>query len=135
MNQITQVAHEAPITFGHVKIQIYIDICNIHISYPIAIVLLGMADIKACFHFGRIHADLTGAFGFIADGLYNLAMAMVFGLTTSAFSWEAFQQAIEALTKVFMNRLDLVVKHKKYLDILKLEETNPHVMISRALRH
>ena len=94
-----------------------------------------MADIKACFHFGRIHADLTGAFGFIADGLYNLAMAMVFGLTTSAFSWEAFQQAIEALTKVFMNRLDLVVKHKKYLDILKLEETNPHVMISRALRH
>jgi hypothetical protein len=28
MNQVTPVAHEAPITFGHVKIQIYIDIYN-----------------------------------------------------------------------------------------------------------
>ncbi len=28
MNQVTPVAHEAPITFGHVKIQIYIDTYN-----------------------------------------------------------------------------------------------------------
>ncbi len=41
-----------------------------------------------------------------------LATAMVFGSTVSASSWEAFRQAIEALTKVFANRPDLVVKHK-----------------------
>jgi hypothetical protein len=33
---------------------------------------------------------MTGAFGFIADELFNLAMAMVFGSTASASSWEAF---------------------------------------------
>jgi hypothetical protein len=94
------------------------------------IILLGMADIKACFQFGRIHADLTGDFGFIADNLYNLATAMVFGSTTSASSWEAFRQAIKALMKVITNRLDLVVKHKKYLGMLKWEETDPHVMFT-----
>jgi hypothetical protein len=56
-----------------------------------AILLLGMADIKAYFCFGRIHADLTGAFGFIADNPYNLVTAMIFGSTTSASSWEAFR--------------------------------------------
>ncbi len=99
MNQITPVAHKAPITFGHVKIQIYIDVYNTRVSYPIAMILLGMANIKACFCFGRIHMDLTGAFCFIADNLYNLAAAMVFGSITSASSWEAFQKAIKALTK------------------------------------
>jgi hypothetical protein len=71
------------------------------------------------FQIPRIHADLTGAYGFIADKLYNLAMAMVFGLTASASSWEAFRQAIEALTKVFANKLDLVIRHKKFINILK----------------
>jgi hypothetical protein len=103
MNQVTPVAHKVPINFGHVKIQTYINVCNTRISYSIARILLGMADIKACFHFGKIHADLTGAFGFIAEDLYNLATAMLFGLITSASSWEAFRQAIEALTKVFAN--------------------------------
>jgi hypothetical protein len=57
-----------------------------------------MADIKACFHFARMHADSTRAFDFIADNLYNLATAMVFGSSISASSWEAFHQAIKALT-------------------------------------
>jgi hypothetical protein len=52
---------------------------------------------------------------------------MVFGLTTSVSSSEASQQAIESFAKVLANRLDLVIKHKKYLDILKWEETNPKV--------
>ncbi len=60
------------------------------ISYPNARILLGLADIKASFKFARIHADLTGAFGFIVDNLFNFATAMVFGLTASASSWEAF---------------------------------------------
>ncbi len=33
INQVTPVAHEAPITFGHVKIQIYIDIYSTRISF------------------------------------------------------------------------------------------------------
>jgi hypothetical protein len=50
--------------FGHVKIQIYIYIYNMQIIYPIAMILLGMANIKTCFCFGRIHVDLTEAFWF-----------------------------------------------------------------------
>jgi hypothetical protein len=82
MNQVTPVNREAPITFGHVKIQLYIDIYNTRISHPYIVILLGMADIKACFRFPRIHPDLTGAFGFMAGGFYNLATAMVFGSTS-----------------------------------------------------
>jgi hypothetical protein len=91
MNQVTPVAKEAPVTFGHVKNQIYMDIYNTRFSYLTATILLGLADVKACFRYPRIHTDLTGAFGFIADEHYNLATAMVFGLTTSASSWEAFR--------------------------------------------
>jgi len=80
MNQVTPVNCEAPITFGHVKIQLCIDIYNTRISHPYVIILLGMGDIKACLRFPRIHPDLTGAFGFMAGGFYNLATAMVFDL-------------------------------------------------------
>ncbi len=90
MNQVTPVAQEAPVMFGHVKNQIYMDIYNMRISYPTATILLGLADVKACFRYPRIHTDLTGAFSFIADELYNLATAMEFGSTASASSWEAF---------------------------------------------
>jgi hypothetical protein len=132
MNQVTPVAQEAPVTFGHVKSQIYMDIYNTRISYPTATILLGLADVKACFRYPRIHADSTGAFGFIADKLYNLATAMVFGSTASASSWEAFRRAIEALTKVFANRPDLVVRHKKFIDMLKWEEIDPSAKLTPA---
>jgi hypothetical protein len=89
MNQVTPVTCEAPITFGHIKIQLYTNIYNMRISHPNNVILLGMADIKACFCFPRIHPNLTGAFG-MAGGYYNLATAMVFGSTTSASSWEPF---------------------------------------------
>ena len=91
MNQVTPVTCEAPITFSHVKIQLHIDIYNTRVSHLNDVILLGMADIKACFCFPRDHPDLTGAFGFMAGGYYNLATAMVFGSTTSASSWEPFQ--------------------------------------------
>jgi hypothetical protein len=132
MNQVTPVTQEAPVTFGHVKGQIYTSIYNMPISYPTATILLGLADVKACFRYPKIHADLTGAFGFIADKLYNLATAMVFGLTASASSWEAFRQAIETLTKVFANRPDLVVKHKTFIDMLKWEEIDPSAKLTPA---
>jgi hypothetical protein len=117
-NQITPMIIEAPITFGHVKMQMYIDIYNTRISYPRSTILLAAADIKACFRFARLHADLTGAFGFFAGGYYNLATAMVFGSTASASSWEPFRRAIEALSVLYLNRPKLVKKHRKYLDML-----------------
>jgi hypothetical protein len=86
MNQVTPITREAPITFGHVKMQLYIDIYNTRITNLTFILLLAMADVKACFRFPRIHADLTGAFGFLARGYFNLATAMVFGSTASASS-------------------------------------------------
>ncbi len=91
MNQVTPVAQKAPVTFGRVKSQICTDIYNTCISYPTATIYFGPADVKACFRYPRIHAELTGAFGFIADKLYNLARVMVFGSTAAASSWEAFR--------------------------------------------
>ncbi len=46
MNQVTPVAQEAPVMFGHVKSQIYTDIYNTRISNPNATILLaGLADV------------------------------------------------------------------------------------------
>jgi hypothetical protein len=60
------------------------------------------------------------SFCFIADGFYNHARAMVLG--ASASSWEAFRQAIKALTKNLANRPGLVVRHKKFINMFKWEE-------------
>jgi hypothetical protein len=100
VNQVTPIACEAPITFKHVKMQLHIDIYNIPTTYPTFIILLAMVDVKTCFHFPCIHADLTGAFGFLAKGYFNLATTMVFGSTTSASSWEPFRRAIQALSVI-----------------------------------
>ena len=95
------------------------------VSFPEAPILLALADIKACFRFPRIHPDLTGAFGFLVSDYYCLAVAMVFGSNTSSTCWEPFRRAIEGLSKRFANRPDLVVKHKKYIDMVKWEPHNP----------
>ena len=58
--------NEAPITFGSTKMKFLVNIYNTRISFPDAPILLGKAGIKACFPFPQIHANLTGAFGFIA---------------------------------------------------------------------
>jgi hypothetical protein len=84
------------------------------------------------FHIPKIHTDLTGAFSFIADKLYNLATAMVFGLTASASSWKAFRQASKVITKVFANRPNLVVRHKKFINMLKWEEIDPSTKLTPA---
>ncbi len=76
-----------------------------------------MADIKACFCHPRLHPDLTVAFGFNAEHLYYLATAMVFGSIASESSWEPFRQAIEALSRIYANWPDLVIKHRRYLDL------------------
>jgi hypothetical protein len=133
MNQVTPVTREAPVTFGHVEIQLYININNTRISHPNDVILLGMADIKACFCFPRIHPNLTGAFGFMAGGYYNLATAMVFGSTTSAASWEPFRRAIEALSMAYADCPDLVVTHKHYLDMISWAEHDPTAKIIPAV--
>jgi hypothetical protein len=61
---------------------------------------------------------VTGAFRFVADNLYFLAISMVFGSNTSASSWEPFLRAIENLIPVYLMRKDLVIKHKNLLDML-----------------
>jgi hypothetical protein len=133
LNQITPMDEEAPITFGSTKTTFLFDIYNTRISFPNAPILLGTADIKACFRFPRIHADLTGAFGFLAGGYYFLATAMVFGSIASASSWEPFRRAIEALSAVYANRTDLVRKHKKYLDMISWATTDPSVALTKAV--
>ena len=85
-NQVAPVRCNAPIIFGKAKQKLYTNIYNTRISYPLAMILLAMGDTKACIRFAWIHADLTGAFVFFANDLYNLATAMVFGLTASASS-------------------------------------------------
>jgi hypothetical protein len=77
-----------------------------------------MANFKVYFRFGRIHADLMGAFGFLAGGYFNLATPMVFGSNTSASSWEPFCCTIKTLFDFFVNQKDLAEKHRKYLDML-----------------
>lgn len=119
LNELTLTADEAVITFGDTKIVFYLDIYNLRISYPDAPILLALADVKACFRFGRIHPDLTGAFGFLAVDFYCIATAMVFGSNTSASSWEPFRRSIEALSRKYANRPDLVVKHRRYLDMIQ----------------
>jgi hypothetical protein len=133
MNQVTLITREAPITFGHVKMQLYIDIYNTHITYPTFIILLAMADVKACFHFPCIHADLTGAFGFLAEGYFNLATAMVLGSTASTSSWEPFRHAIQALSVVYAHHRDLIKKHRKFLDMISWATLDLAPDLARAI--
>ncbi len=133
MNHVTPITCEAPITFGHVKIQLYVDIYNTHVSYPKFIILLAIADVKACFRFPCIQADLTSAFGFLAGSYFNLATAMVFGSTAFASSWEPFQHAIQALSVVYMHCHDLIKKHRKFLDIISWATQDPAPNLARAI--
>jgi hypothetical protein len=120
-------------TFGHVKMQLYTDIYYTRISYQTLTILLAMADVKACFRFPSIHANLTGAFGFLAGGYYNLATAMVFRSTASASSWEPFRHAIQALTVVYAHRCNLIKKHKNFLDMISWAPLDPAPDLAKAV--
>jgi hypothetical protein len=72
---VTPTENESQITFGRTKLLFLTDIYNTRISFPNVPILLATADIKACFRYARIHADLTGACGFAAGGYYRLAWA------------------------------------------------------------
>jgi len=90
LNDMTTTEFEANITFGAAKSKLLQPIYNLRVSHPKCKIYLALADIAACFHFPRINTDLTGAFRFMAEKMYFLAMSMVFGSTASASSWEPF---------------------------------------------
>jgi hypothetical protein len=110
--------------------QLYIDIYNTPITYPTFIILLAMVIVKTCFHFSCIHADLTGTFGFLARGYFNLATAMVFGSTASASSWEPFGHAIQALSVIYAHCPDLI--KKKNLNMISWATQDPAPDLARA---
>jgi hypothetical protein len=56
------------------------------VSHPKEIIHLALANITACFRFPRISANVTGAFEYVAEGLYFVSMSHVFGSNTSASS-------------------------------------------------
>ena len=114
LNEITPTEFEAVIDFGKSKMRLLITIYNWRVSYPLKRIYLALADITACFRFPRIHADVTGAFGFMAEDLYFLATSMVFGSNTSASSWEPFRRAIQSLIPIYLMRTDLVGKIDTY---------------------
>ncbi len=125
---MTSTEFEAAITFGEAKLKLLQRIYNWRVSNPNSKIYLALADFTACFRFPRVHADLTGAFGFMAENLYFLATSMVFGLNASASSWKPFRRAIKALIVEYSMRPDLVVsKHEDLLDVLKWEDENTHV--------
>ena len=76
LNEITPTKFEAIIDFGKSKMRLLITIYNWRVSYPLKRIYLALADITACFRFLRIHADVTGAFGFMAEDLYFLATSI-----------------------------------------------------------
>ena len=67
-------------------------------------------------------ADLTGAFGFVADAMYFLVTSHVFGSNTSCSSWEPFRRAIQVLIRIYLERTDLVEKHAELLSLLKWDD-------------
>ncbi len=119
LNEIMTTEFKANINFGQAKMNLLTRIYNWRVANPKSKIYLALTDITACFQFLWIHADVTGAFGFVANNLYFLATSMVFGSNTSVSSWEPFRRAIENLIPaVYLMREDLVIKHKNLLDML-----------------
>ena len=127
LNDMTTTEFEAIITFGASKLKLLQRIYNWRITNPNSKIYIALGDVTACFRFPRVHADLTGAFGFMVEKMYFLATSMVFGSNASASSWEPFRRAIEALIIEYSTRLDLISKHKDLLDMLKWEDEDTHM--------
>jgi hypothetical protein len=122
LNHQTSTDCKAAIDFGRAKINLFINIYNRQVSYPKEIIHLALANITACFHFPRIFVNVTGAFGYVAKGLYFISTSHVFGSNTSASSWEALRWAIQKMITVLSTRGDLVNKHRELLDLFKWHE-------------
>ncbi len=119
LNHQTSTDDKAVIDFGQAKNKFLINIYNWRMSHPNEIIYLLLVDITACFRFPRILADVTGAFGFIAENLYFISTSHIFGSNTSARSWESLRRAIQHLIHIFSKRDNLVDKHCDLLNLLK----------------
>ncbi len=125
MNHETLTNNKAIINFGKAKTYPLANIYNWCISYPNEIIYLALANITAYFCFPQISADVTGAFGFIAKELYFILTSHVFGSNTSASSWEPLCRAIQSMITVYLQRDNLIIKHKSLLDELRWIESSP----------
>jgi hypothetical protein len=90
--------------------------------FPNENIYLVLADTTACFCFPKISTDVTGSFGFLAEGLYFLSTGHVFGSNTSASSWEALRRAIQNMIPIYSQWTNLVEKQKDLIDLLKWDE-------------
>ena len=134
LNHETSADQEAIINFGKAKTHLLINIYNWRISYPHEVILLALADITACFRFPRLSADVTGAFGFVAEDLYFISTSHVFGSNTSASSWEPLRRAVKSMITVYAQRDDLVNKHKDLLDeLIWSDDLSPRPDLTKAI--
>jgi len=67
LNDMTTTEFEAIITFGASKLKLLQRIYNWRITNPNSKIYIALGDVTACFRFPRVHADLTGAFGFMVE--------------------------------------------------------------------
>ena len=133
MNDVTNTAKEAAITFGCVYMAFCVWIYNLRVSYPSEEIYLAFIDISSCFRWQRIAPDLIGAFGFVIGSVYFAANAMVFGSVVSASTWEPFRRAIAALALVYYLKPGLVAKHRQLLELVKWDAApGPDVVFSQA---
>ena len=77
MNDQTPTDDEAEVTFGTAKYNFKLQILNMRASFSFVMILLALADIKACFRYSRIYLSLIGAFGFLISNFFCPAVAMV----------------------------------------------------------
>jgi hypothetical protein len=118
MNQVTPITGETPITIRHVKMQMYIDIYNSRIIYPTFIILLAMMDVKACFRFPCIHADITGTFWFPSWGLLQSSYRDGLWIYRLHIKLGAIPACHPPLSVVYAHCHDLIKKHRKSLDMI-----------------
>jgi hypothetical protein len=131
LNDVTTTEFEANVTFGAVKkLKLLQCINNWRVRFPKSKIHLALADITVCFHFPRVHAEPTGAFGFMAKQLYFLATSMVFGSNASTSSWEPFWRGIKPLIIDYSMRFNLISEHTHLLDMLKGEDEDIHIVES-----
>jgi hypothetical protein len=133
LNHATMTDLEAIIDFGQAKMKLFMNIYNWRMSFPNETIYLVLADITACFCFPKIFADVTGSFGFLAEGLYFLSTGHDLGSNTSVSSLEALRRAIQNIVSVYSQWTDLVEKHKDLINLLKWDE-NPSVELVQAFK-
>lgn len=103
VNDNIDMENKPIITFNSTLMLFLTLLWNERISWPQDEILIGAANIKACFRWPKIHPDAAGAFCFNIGfmGLFFISAAMVFGFRVSSNSWEPFRRAIETMAAIY----------------------------------